>query len=69
MSYLTTEINTWKTKFIELNREYHQTQEEYMLCQAELENIKKGGTKTVTQTTTSQSRTSQRGNVNIFSKL
>lgn len=44
-SYLTTEINTWKNKFIELNREFHTTQEAYMLCQAELENMKKGGMK------------------------
>jgi hypothetical protein len=50
-SYLTTEINTWKNKFIELNREFHSTQEAFMLCQAELENLKKGGLKVEKVTT------------------
>lgn len=39
--YLTNEVNTWKNKFMELNNKFHQVQEDYMLCEAELEHLKK----------------------------
>ncbi|CAD8100266.1 unnamed protein product [Paramecium sonneborni] len=47
MTYLSKEVETWKQKFIILNREYHETQEKLMLAEAELESIKKGEVKEV----------------------
>ncbi|CAD8059908.1 unnamed protein product [Paramecium primaurelia] len=38
--YLFDEVNTWKKKFIEQNKEFHQKQEELMILQAELDNLK-----------------------------
>ncbi|CAK75516.1 unnamed protein product (macronuclear) [Paramecium tetraurelia] len=38
--YLFDEVNTWKKKFIEQNREFHQKQEELMILQAELDNLR-----------------------------
>ncbi|CAD8155284.1 unnamed protein product [Paramecium octaurelia] len=38
--YLFDEVNTWKKKFIEQNKEFHQKQEELMILQTELDNLK-----------------------------
>lgn len=41
------EIGEWKQKFILKNREHSSVSEELMLKQAELDNLKKGGKKTI----------------------
>jgi len=30
-TYLSNELDTWKKKFVTLNREFHKTQEDYMM--------------------------------------
>jgi len=35
-----TELDTWKKRFIELNRDFHKRQEDLMMAQAETENLK-----------------------------
>jgi hypothetical protein len=42
---LESEINTWRQKFVEANRNHHVSEEKAMLLEAELENLKKGGIK------------------------
>lgn len=41
MVYLNKELDTWKDKFIKLNREFHSTQEELMMVQAEFDAFKR----------------------------
>lgn len=36
-TYLNAEINTWKQKFIELNRDHHQNLEDHTMAKAELD--------------------------------
>jgi hypothetical protein len=45
-TYIESEINTWRQKFVESNRNHHIAEEKAMLLEAELENMKKGGMKT-----------------------
>lgn len=39
-TYLTNELDSWKKKFVTLNREFHKTQEDYMMVQAEFDALK-----------------------------
>jgi hypothetical protein len=38
---LTSELDTWKQKFINLNRDYNKSQQDLIVCQSELESVKK----------------------------
>lgn len=51
VTYLTSEVDTWKKKFTALNKEFHETQEKLMLTQAELDSqLHKGSTTMRVQT-------------------
>lgn len=59
MNNLQSELEAWKKKFIDMNRKFHNCQEDVMLKQAEAESLrnKKTGTQVVmTTTTTSTSK-------------
>ncbi|CAK72827.1 unnamed protein product (macronuclear) [Paramecium tetraurelia] len=61
VTYLSQEVEVWKSKFIKTNHEYNKCQEELTMCQAELESLRKSGSKrevVVTQRTV----TSRAGN-------
>lgn len=40
VTFLNQELETWKNKFIKLNREFHQVQEDLMMSQAEFDAYK-----------------------------
>lgn len=46
---MTSELETWKKKFIDLNRKFHSCQEEMMLKQAELDSLRNKKTVVVRQ--------------------
>lgn len=41
ITYLNKELDTWKQRFIQLNRDYHTNQERLLMVEAELESQKK----------------------------
>ncbi|CAD8161094.1 unnamed protein product [Paramecium octaurelia] len=51
VTYLSSEVEVWKQKFIKVNHDYNECQEELTMCQAELEALRKGQKKEVVVTT------------------
>lgn len=40
ITYMTSELEIWKKKFIDLNRKFHSCQEDMMMKQAELDSLR-----------------------------
>ncbi|CAD8149257.1 unnamed protein product [Paramecium octaurelia] len=51
VTYLSSEVEVWKQKFIKVNHDYNECQEELTMCQAELEALRKGQKKEVVVST------------------
>ncbi|CAD8072350.1 unnamed protein product [Paramecium sonneborni] len=47
VTYLSSEVEVWKQKFIKVNHDYNECQEQLTMCEAELEALKKGQKKEV----------------------
>lgn len=41
MTYLSTEVDVWKKKFVSINHEFNECQEKLMMAEAELEALRK----------------------------
>lgn len=54
MTVMVTEVETWKRKFIELNREFHKNQEDLIMTQAELDTLKNRKVQVTQQVTTTR---------------
>ncbi|CAK79809.1 unnamed protein product (macronuclear) [Paramecium tetraurelia] len=51
VTYLSSEVEVWKQKFIKVNHDYNECQEQLTMCQAELEALRKGQKKEVVVST------------------